>query len=81
MQVTKEEFEALIKNYDGPGGLYSHEIGFTTPSSTIYCDFGIAPTMPPGIARIQACMVAEHIDPNPYDKNSCDKYHIYKTFK
>ena len=81
MQVTKEEFEAFIKNYDGLGGLYSHEIGFTTSSSTIYCDFGIAPTMPSGIARIQACMVAEHINPNPYDKNSCDKYHIYKTFK
>ena len=81
MQVTKEEFEAFIKNYDGPEGLYSHEVWFTTPTSTIYCDFRIAPTMPPGIARIQACMVAEHIDPNPYDKNSCDKYHIYKTFK
>lgn len=81
MQVTKEEFEAFIKNYDGPEGLYPYRIEFTTPSSTIYCDYGIATTAPPGIARIQACMVAEHIDPNPYDENSCDKYYIYKTFK
>lgn len=76
-KVTKEEFEEFIKNYDGPGELCSHEINFTTPSSTIYCDFGLHPEMKPGLERISACLVAEHVYPDAYDKHSVDKYYIY----
>lgn len=76
-KVTKEEFEEFIKNYDGPGGLYSHDINFTTPNSTIYCDFGLHPEMEPGLERISACLVAEHVYPDVYVKDSKDEYYIY----
>ena len=76
MEVSKERFYEFIENYDGPGALYSHEINFTTPSSVIYCDFGLHPETKPGIERIQACMVAKHVYPNPYVENSKDKYYI-----
>lgn len=76
MEVSKERFYEFIENYDGPGGLYSYEINFTTPSSIIYCDFGLHPETKPGIERIQACIVAEHVSSNPYVENSRDKYYI-----
>ena len=76
MEVSKERFYEFIENYDGPGALYSYEINFTTPSSIIYCDFRLHPGVKPGIERIQACIVAEHVHPNPYVENSKDKYYI-----
>lgn len=76
-KVTKEEFEEFIKNYDGPGVLYPRDINFITPSSTIYCDLELHPEMNPGIDRIFACLVAEHVYPDAYDKHSVDKYYIY----
>lgn len=74
MEVNKEKFEEFIKNY--PRELCPHDINFTTPSSTIYCDFKLHPEMKPGIRRIQACIVAEHVYPNPYIEDSEDKYYI-----
>lgn len=74
MEVSRERFEEFIENY--PRELCPHDINFTTPSSTIYCDFGLHPEMKPGIERIQTCIVAEHVYPNPYDENSKDKYYI-----
>lgn len=74
MEVSKERFEEFIKNY--PRELCSHNIDFTAPSSTIYCDFELHLEMKPGIERIQACIVAEHVYPNPYIEDSKDKYYI-----
>lgn len=74
MEVSKERFEEFIKNY--PRELRSHDIDFITPSYTIYCDFELHPEMKPGIEQIQACIVAEHVYPNPYVENSKDKYYI-----
>lgn len=76
MEVSKERFYEFIENYDGPGALHSHEINFTTPSSIIYCDFGLHPEMKPGIELIQACIVAKHVHPNIYFSDSSDKYYI-----
>lgn len=74
MEVSKERFEEFIKNY--PRELCSRDIDFTTPSSTIYCDFELHPEMKPGIERIQVCIAAEHVYPNPYIEDSKDKYYI-----
>lgn len=74
MEVSRERFEEFIKNY--PRKLCSHDINFTTPSSTVYCDFELYPRMKPGIRRIQACIVAEHVYPNPYIEDSKDKYYV-----
>lgn len=76
-EVTKDVFEKFIEDYRGPGKLCSHEINFTTPTSTIYCDFGLHPEMNPGLERIGACLVAEHVHPNIYLADSSDKYYIY----
>lgn len=77
MKVSKEEFDKFIENYKGPGELCKKEINFTTPSSTIYCDFERHPDMIPGIPKIIACTVAEHIHSTGYINNPRDEYHIF----
>ena len=77
-RVSKEEFENFINSYNGK--LASHDINFTTPSSTIYCDFDLHPEMNPGLERIGACLIAEHIYPNPYKESSDDEYYINKNY-
>ncbi len=72
-EVTKEEFEEFLKKY--PRELSCKDIDFTTPSSTIYCDFELHPEMEPGIERIYSCLVAEHV----YECEYCGahaKYYI-----
>lgn len=76
-RVSKEEFENFINSYNGK--LNSHDINFTTPPSTIYCDFDLHPEMNPGLKRIAACFIAEHIYPNPYRENS-DEYYINENY-
>ena len=75
-EVTKSEFEEFIANYKGPGKLCSHDINFSTPALTIYCDFELHPEMSPGLERIGACLVAKHVHPNIYFPDSSDKYYI-----
>ena len=76
-KVTKTEFEEFIKNYKGSEELYSRDIGFTTPRSTMYWDFGLNPGRGTELERLSICLVAEHVYPNVYDKESVDKYYIY----
>ena len=66
-EVTKEEFDKFIKEY--PRKLSSIDIGFTTPSSTIYCDFELHSEIEPGLERIAASMVAEHV-------HECEHYSL-----
>lgn len=74
MKVNKKAFKEFLRKY--PRKLYPYNINFATPSSTIYCDFELHPEMKPGLERIQACTVAEHIYPNEYIKDSKGKYYI-----
>lgn len=76
-RVSKEEFENFINSYNGK--LASHNIKFTTPPSTIYCDFDLHPEMNPGLERIIACFIAEHIHSDTYRENS-DEYYINKNY-
>lgn len=70
-EVTKEEFEKFIKEY--PRKLSSKDINFTTPSSTIYCDFELHPEMDSGLERIAASMVAEHV-------HECEHYSLNNAY-
>lgn len=79
MQVSKEEFEEFIKNYNGPGGLFSWDINFVTPNFTVYCDFGLCSKANPGVEQIMECIVAEHTYSD--SKGSEDIYEIYKTIE
>lgn len=78
IKVTKEEFETFIKNYGS--NLSRRRLGFITPSPTIYCDFTLAPKLPLGIEKIYEYIVAEYVDPDPYDENSTEEYYICKEF-
>ncbi len=78
IKVTKEEFETFIKNYGS--NLSKRRLGFITPSPTIYCDFTLSPELPSGIEKTHKCLVAEYIEPSPYDENSIEEYYIYKKF-
>lgn len=70
-EVTKEEFEKFIKEY--PRKLSSRDIDFITPSSTIYYDFKLHPEMEPGLERIAASMVAEHV-------HECEHYSLNDAY-